>query len=333
VNALRPDGRTVALTPDRLFRKSILVNSKTLRRPTCAIFAVLLLTPGLASACACGCGVFGVGADTLMSDAGGGALYAEYDGLDQSRNWSGASRADAALNEDKKIRTDFYTLGARWQVKRDLALSVEVPVWSRAFTTETDSGVQTFRHTALADVRLLATWTGLFHDRSLGLIGGIKLATGDHGYANFDPDTEISSGSTDLVAGAYKRGLLDRDGAFTWFAQGVWQKPLDWRAGFRPGEEINLGLGVAWRGWSLADGKVQISPVAQLKGSIRARDHGENAMPDNSGYERLVLAPGVEISSGRWSLYGDLGFPVLERVNGNQLVSPLLVKARLTRRF
>lgn len=292
-----------------------------------------VLSPTIANACACGCGVFSVGAGNLMPDGANGALFVEYDFMNQSRNWSSGSSAPADDNSDKKIKTDFVTLGGQYPIAKDWTLTAEIPAWNRTFTTDTGDGIDTFRHAALGDVRLMATYTGLSTDMGLGVIAGVKLPTGDHKYANFDPDTEISTGSTDILLGAYKQGALDRNGDVTYFAQGIWDKPVDWRSNYRPGEELDLAVGVGWTGWTFAGGKLSLAPVLQIKGSIRARDHGSDGHPSDSGYERAVLAPGLELQSGPWRLFADIGAPVYQRVNGNQLTAPLLFKTMLTRRF
>src|SRR5204862_5402183 len=46
-----------------------------------------LLAPSLAHACACGCGVFGVGTLPLLPSGTGGTAFFEYDFMDQNRNW------------------------------------------------------------------------------------------------------------------------------------------------------------------------------------------------------------------------------------------------------
>ena len=305
----------------------------TLVAATSLAALAMCLTPDLAHACACGCGVFSVGAGNLMPDDASGSVFVEYDFMKQSRNWAGGSSAPAENNADKRIRTDFITLGGQYRIARNWTVTAEAPVWDRAFTTDTGDGVQTFRHSALGDVRLTATYTGLSQDMSLGLIAGVKLPTGDHRYANFDPDTEISTGSTDILLGAYKQGSLNQDGDLKYFAQAVWDKPLDWKSNYRPGEELNFAIGFSWAGWTIAGGKATLAPVVQLIGSVRARDHGSDGHPDDSGYERAVLAPGLELQSGPWRLFADIGAPVYQRVNGNQLVAPVLFKTMLTRRF
>jgi len=297
------------------------------------VTATVSLAPNAALACACGCGVFSVGAGNLMPDGTSGTLFVEYDFMDQSRNWSSGSSAPADNNADKKIRTDFLTVGGQYRIARDWTVTAQVPFWNRSFTTDTGDGIATFNHAALGDVRLTTTYTGLSKDMSLGLIAGVKLPTGDHSYANFDPDTEISAGSTDVLLGAYKQGTLNRDGTTSWFVQGLWDKPVAWRSNYRPGEELDVAAGVSWTGWSLAGGKASLAPVMQVIASVRARDHGSDGVPGDSGYERAVLAPGLELQSGPWRVFADVGIPVYQRVNGNQLTAPVLFKAMLSRSF
>ena len=46
----------------------------------------------------------------------------------------------------------------------------------------------------------------------------------------------------------------------------------------------------------------------------------------NSGYDRMLLSPGVEVAFNRWKLYGDVELPIYQRMNGNQLVAQQLFK-------
>ncbi len=309
-----------------------MLNNRILRAALIAASALSLL-PSLAQACACGCGVFSVGAGTLMADDARGSVFVEYDFMNQNKNWSGTSSALAAGNADKKIRTDFFTLGGQYRLNMDWSVSAEIPVWNRAFATDDGTGVSTFTHSALGDVRLKATWTGLSKDMGTGLIVGVKLPTGDHAYANFDPDTEISSGSTDLILGAYRQGALNRDNTVRYFVQAQLEQPVSSLSSYKPGQEIDASIGASWAGWTLAGGQITAAPVIQIIGSIRAHDSGGQANPGDSGYERLVLSPGVEFQAGDWRLFADIGAPVYQRVNGQQLTAPLLFKTMITRRF
>ena len=175
------------------------------------------LLPTSSLACACGCNVFDVGTASMLPTDTGVTTFLEYDFMDQTDNRSGTSSAPAANNADKEIRTNFFTAGAQYQITRSWGVMAEVPVWNRTFRTENDAGtgVDTFTHTALGDVRLMGVYTGLSGDLSTGLQLGVKLPTGDWRYGGFDRDTEIGAGSTDILIGGYHRGALTKEQALT----------------------------------------------------------------------------------------------------------------------
>ena len=282
---------------------------------------VLCVTAQPALACACGCGVFEVGAGSMLPTGQAANIFVRYDFLDQSRNWSGSSRAPASANDDKRITTDFIALGGQIRIDENWTAMVEVPIWNRLFKTETDSGTQTFRHAALGDIRLMASYTGLSDaTTSTGFIVGVKLATGDAGYPHFDPDVSIGSGSTDALLGAYHMGPLSDDGLFVWYGKVLWGKPLETRADYKPGSEVDAALGMFYGGFAV--GSVQITPMLQAVFASRIHDSGAAADPPNTGYTRLLLSPAVEVTWEKWSIYGDVQFAVYQYVNGNQLVAP-----------
>ena len=74
----------------------------------------MLAAPSVGWACACGCGVFDVGTSSMFPEGPGGMAFVEYDYQDQNRNWSGDSKAAAANNDDKEIRTHFVTAGLQY---------------------------------------------------------------------------------------------------------------------------------------------------------------------------------------------------------------------------
>ena len=61
------------------------------------------------------------------------------------------------------------------------------------------------------------------------------------------------------------------------------------------------------------------------------RDRGPAADPDNSGYDRLLAAPALELAVGNWRLYGDVALPVYQHVNENPLVAASRFKRGLSR--
>lgn len=298
-----------------------------------AVLVLLGLSQPHSLACACGCGVFDVGNPVMFPTNSGGTAYLEYDYMDQNKNWSGKSSAPAANNDDKEIRTNFWTAGVQYMFNRKWGVMAEVPYWQRHFeTTDEDSGdIVSFNHSAIGDIRLRAIYTGFSPDMSTGVTFGLKLANGDHTYAGFDPDTSIGTGSTDLLLGAFKSGALTVNNQWDWFVNGQVDLPFEHISGYRPGSEADGIGGIGYSGWNV--GKTKISPLLQLIGSYRVRDGGANADPSNSGYERILVAPGISVRSGSYNLYADVGLPIYQNVNGNQVTASTLVKVNISRDF
>lgn len=293
-------------------------------RSSAALAALALVAaPSAAQACACGCAIFDVGTSSLLPNGPGATLFLEYDFLNQTTNWSGGSAAPGAGNDDKKIRSDFMLLGAQYMIDNDWGVMAEIPVTHRGFLTADSGTKEEFDHTALGDVRLMVNWSGLSSDMSTGITLGVKLPTGDSTYANFDPDVEIGSGSTDLLLGAYHSGDIT-DGKWGYYGQAMWQHVLATRHGYTPGDELNGAAGVSYEGWMV--GTTQIAPVFQAIVSFRGRDGGKIGDPSATGYTRLLLSPGLKADFGTWHLYGDVEVPVAQTVNGDQLVAPVAVK-------
>jgi hypothetical protein len=287
---------------------------------TLAVFAA----PSAALACACGCAVFDVGTSTLLPSGPGTTLFAEYDFLDQTKNWSGTHKAPAANNDDKHIRSNFTLAGAQVMFNEDWGVMAEIPYTDRLFTTADSGTPETFNHGAIGDIRVMGVYSGFSKDMSTGLIFGLKLPTGDHSYANFDHDVEIGSGSTDVLLGGYTSGALDAAQTYTWFAQAVWQHHIATQDHYTPGYEANGAVGVSYNSWKLAE-NVELAPVVQVLASLRGRDGGVGD-PANTGYQRVLVSPGLSLSIDQWKLYADVEVPVCQHVNGNQLIAPYALK-------
>jgi len=294
--------------------------STFVKRLALIIAAVVSLQPR-AHACACGCNVFTVGARWTMPTGSGFSAYLQYNYMDQSRNWGGWSSASPDANSDLEIRTHFYTLGAQFMVDRDWGIMAEAPVWNRFFkTTDDDGNIVSATHTSFGDVRLMGVYTGLSEDMSTGIQLGVKLPTGPFSESLLDRDTQIGTGTTDLLVGGYRMGQA---GAWGWYAQVMWQHPFNSRDGYKPGDSFDASVGLHFDGLL---GRLPLMPVVQVAGSFRGIDSGENADPDNTGYDRVYIAPGLQVLlSGRVSLYADVRIPVVTHVRGTQLVAPALV--------
>jgi len=304
------------------------------------------LTPGLVLACACGCGVFDVGTAAMILTHPGGMLYLEDDYQDQSQNWVGSHAAPAANNTDKEIETHFGGVGLDYNFNRDWGLSVKVPYWFRTFRTDIGTpdapDIETYRHSALGDVRVLGTYTGFSPDMSTGISAGLKLPTGDWTYPNFDRDTSIGTGTTDLLLGGYHLGTIIAAHHLQWFIEGLFTRAFDSREGYRPGNETDVAAGLLYGGMRLTN-DAELTALLQVIGSDRLHDSGVNADPPNSGYQRVLLSPGLEADLGKWKLYADAEFRIYHYANAapsvategtqGQLVAPVLLKIMVAYSF
>ncbi len=296
------------------------------------LLLIILLVPKMALACACGCGVFDVQTGMMLPTGEGGTVWAEYDFMNQNVNWSRTSSSGAENNDDKVLRSQFFVLGGQYMFNRDWGVTATVPYTDRYFsTTDDDGNIAGFRHDNFGDVRVGGIYSGFSPDMSTGVTFGMKLPTGDYSYANFDRDSAIGSGSTDLLLGAYHMGRITADNIWGWFVNGQIDQPFLITAGYRPGTEVDAAGGVYYEKWSIAG--IKITPIAQILGSYRLSDRGPAANPDNSGYKRVLLSPGVEVAVKAWRLDTFVSLPIYQDVTGNQLTAPVFFKVALSRNF
>lgn len=307
----------------------------------------VLAAPGMAHACACGCGVFDVGGSSMLPIGQGGMAFVQYDYQDQNRNFSGYSQAPAANNGDKEIVTHFVTSGVQYMVNRSWGFQLEVPSDHREFTTTggaSGNDIVKLNWWSLGDIRLEGIYTGFFADQSAGINFGLKLPTGDYTfndpYGDVDRDSEIGTGSTDILLGGFYRGNLDKNQNWDYFGQFLLDVPTLTQAGYRPGIELDSDLGIDYKGFTL--GRARISPLGQVIISERSCDTGSNAAGGanddpgsgvNSGYQRVMLSPGFEIHIHPVKIYADAEFPVLQHFTGNQLAAPVLFKVNMSYMF
>ncbi len=287
-----------------------------------ALVLLLGLAPVATLACGCGCGLFDVGTASMFPQHSGAMPFIEYDYIDQNKNWSGTSQAPPENNDDKHIRTSFMNAGLQYQFNRSWGASVEIPYWDRYFkTVDEDSGdLVDYTHGAIGDIRIKGYYTGFSPDMSTGLTFGVKLANGETDYPGFDPDTSIGSGSTDLLLGGYHQGNLSSDGQWRYFLQAQWDEPVSHKSNFRPGDEVVATAGAYYEGWQVSQA-VKIAPVLQINGTYRGHDGGPDGHPEDSGYTRLLVNPGVQLDVSKMSVFVDVGLPLITNVSGNQLVS------------
>jgi hypothetical protein len=315
------------------------ISSPIQRAVATAALLTAALVPSAALACACGCGVFDVGTASMLPSGPGGMIFQNYDYQDQNRNWSGTGPAGASENGDKDIRTNFYTTGVQYMFSGTWGVQVEVPYDNRSFTTTggaSGNDIVSLDWSTLGDIRVEGIYTGFSADLSSGLTFGLKLPTGSYtredAYGDIDRDSELGTGSTDILLGGFHRQDLAAGGAWTWFAQGLLDVPVLTQVQYRPGVELDTAAGIYYNHWRIDSAR--ISPLAQIIASERTRDTGANsANPVASGYQRVLLSPGIEIDVHPFKFYADVEFPVFEHFRGDQLVAPELVKASVSYMF
>lgn len=288
----------------------------------------------------------------VQSDSGLSAWFG-IDHMDQNRNFEHGAPAPAADNSDKRIATDFYTFGLDYMVSRKWTIGADLPLIQRRFTTTAAAGangpaiIETLPLTDLGDAEIQLLYTGFSADMSTGLGFAVKLPTGRdsspldrYGNRPYDRDTLPGSGSTDLKLSGYHLGTIA--GRLGWFAQAQYRFAVTTRGGYRPGNEADGALGLTYAldaGHGLA-----VQPSLQLLGSLRGHDTGSAADPLNSGYRRLLIAPGIGARLTRkLSIYGDVEIPIAQFVEAaaspaiegttGQLVAPVLFKLQLNYGF
>ncbi len=316
-----------------------------------------MLAPTAASACACGCGVFDVGAGTFMPDDTdtGFSAWFRLAYMNQNRNHEGGHTAPAGDNDDKDLKTTLYFVGGQYVINRDWSVMVELPVFDRSLTTTDDGSVfgvpgrvYTGHDTAVGDLELMAIYTGFSKDMSTGVGVGVKAPTGDWrgpigpaGGPELDRDSLPGTGSTDLIVQGYHVGSLNRSNTLGYFVQAKYQFAVASQDQYRPGNELDAAVGVTYDLGRVGP-FTKVAPVLQLLDSYRLRDSGDNADPLNSGYERVLIDPGVSVRIKHLRLDADVAIPLYEHFNaapdaavngGGQLVAGTLLKFQATYDF
>jgi hypothetical protein len=320
---------------------------------------LLGFTTTAARACACGCSVFDVGGGGLPQENDhGGRIFTEWWHSGQTQNWIGTSKAPASANLDKHLVTDWYTAGFEYMFNREWGVMARLPYVNRNLTTDTGSpgGIQTFNSHDLGDLEVMGIYTGFFADMSTGVIFGLKLPTGVYNAPGFDRDNQISTGSTDLILGGFHRGMLSGDNAWQYFSQIRYQQPFLYRSAadpqgffdgnlgvvqtYKPAYQVDGAAGIVYNNLYNVLGLDKITPLFQLIASHRDHDRGDGADPLNTGFDRLMISPGVEFTkvldeanNRVLKFYVDVEIPVYYRVNAannagteGQLISPYLLK-------
>jgi hypothetical protein len=318
---------------------------RAIRRLLLTTTFLIGLTPGLVLACACGCGVFEVGTASLFPQGSGGQVWFQYEYMDQYINFHATQPASEFYNNDKYIRTDFMEVGGQYMFNRSWGAMLEVPYWSRDYKGAYDgdnAGVHWYQNDSIGDIRIQGMYTGLSEDMSTGLLMGVKVPSGDWTYPKYDRDTEIGTGSTDLLMGVYHLGTLPtklgtvpltfKERPFNYFVQVNYDLPLWEQDQYTPGREVDGAVG-SYYDFGKIGPLSELAPMLTFLASDRTRDTGNNADPADSGYTRFIVAPGGEIKLGVIRAYADIEVPIFQNMRGYQLTAAFATKLILSYTF
>lgn len=157
--------------------------------------------------------------------------------------------------------------------------------------------------------------------QAYGINAGIKLPTGKFTMANSEGERaerslQPGTGTTDLIVGGYFRQSMPAIHS-SWFTQFIAQTALDSRSDFKPGQSIAADIGYRYH---IAE---RASLMLQLNYSIRQRDRGDEAEPEDSGSRTLTLSPGANFTmTSNVQLYAFWQERLYQYVNGVQLSAP-----------
>ncbi len=307
-----------------------------------------LLAPVNALACAsCGC-TLSPDWENLPSSVSympGLRMDLRYDYLDQDqlrRRGGTISAHDASRitnggnpqEVEKFTRNNYLTLGADYSINHDWGVNVQLPYIDRAHSTlgTASNGVtpgpgggQYDSHTAnIGDIKLIGRYQGFTPDCNFGVLFGVKLPTGSFrqtgnstdptapGAVPIDRGLQPGTGTTDLIFGTYYSDELTQN--VDYFGQAIYQKALDSRVQFKPGDGLNLNLGLRYLGFS------RIIPQLQFNFRYVLHDMGHNADTVSTGGTLMYISPGISVPVIRHvSMYGFVQVPVYQYVHGVQL--------------
>jgi len=218
-----------------------------------------------------------------------------------------------------------YAINQKWNVAFDLPLVIR----DHAHTFDYAGGsiVQQAKFNELGDTRVVGKYKfdSDDHYAGSGITFGLKLPTGAINktmtpqdptappgtpYA-LDRSSQPGSGSTDIILGAY----YHNDSANTpwgWFASGQLQSAVSTRNDYRPGNGMNLDVGVHYA-FSPA-----LTGLLQLNTQVKEHDSGFFANTTHSGGHSLNLSPGLSYAVvPKTRLYSFVQLPIVQYVNGD----------------
>jgi hypothetical protein len=321
---------------------------RTLLKSAAALVMVaitLLLSSGDVLACAsCGCTLSSDWENLQFSGATGLKMELRYDFLDQNQLRSGtktiSSAAASQITNDgdpqeveKDTTNNYLTLGINYSFNHDWGVNVQVPYIDRKHSTlGTNSdgsspadGAYDSHTKNMGDIKVVGRYQGFSTHGNFGVLYGVKLPTGSYTQtgtstdpnnpgdsAAIDRGLQPGSGTTDVILGAYYADGLNQN--WDYFTQAIYQKALNSRDDYKPGDGINLNIGLRYAGIT------GVAPQLQLNYRYVQHDVGANADQVSTGGTLLYISPGITVPiSQQLSAYGFVQVPLYQDLNGVQL--------------
>jgi hypothetical protein len=277
----------------------------------------------------------------------GARLDLRYESITQDQPRTGSR--NIAFGEIRRHHDEVFTRNRNWvgtfdyAFNADWGLSASMPLVDREHlhihNHQGQALPEAWDFRAAGDLRLLAryrAWSSESRDPpatgAAGIQFGLKLPTGRIDVRNAEGELaerslQPGTGTTDALLGAYvTQSLPLKD--LSWFAQGMLQLPLNAREGYRPGRRVTLDAGLRY------DATERWSLLLQVNTLLRARDSGVEAEPQDTGGKSVWIAPGTSYAATKdLRLYGFLQLPLLQYVNGVQIIATKAVVLGINARF
>lgn len=309
--------------------------------PSLALAA--LLAPTSAWACAsCGC--------TLSSDwqnptEPGFRLDVRYDYVSQSQLRSGTNtispQAASTLSNsgnqqevEKYTVNNYYTVALGYTFSSEWRADVQLPFVARRHSTlgtasdgvtaGAGGGQYDSDFSALGDVKVIGSYQGFSPQHNFGIQLGLKLPTGKFNLTGTSTDAatpgpvavdralQPGSGTTDLIFGFYFVDALNKN--WDYYTNDFYQSALNSRDAYRPGDGLNLNVGLRYMGLS------HVMPELQANARYVQIDSGANADTISTGGSLVYLSPGAVVPvSDLAAVYAFLQVPIFQNFQGVQL--------------
>lgn len=310
-------------------------------------FLASLVNTNQAFACAaCGCTLSSDWENLSFSSSAGFKLDIRYDYLHQNQLRSGMktispSAASKVINDgepqevERFTKNNYLTLGLDYSPNIDWGVNIQLPYIDRSHSTlgtasdgvtPGDDGEQYDSKTSnIGDIKVIGRFQGFNEQHNFGILFGLKLPTGSYkevgtstdvnapGDIIIDKGLQPGTGSTDVIVGAYYSEMLNKN--WDYFSQAIYQTALDTKDDYKPGNGLNVNLGIRYLGFS------EVTPQLQLNARNVKHDTGENADTISTGGTLIYLSPGISVPiSDQASINGYVQLPIYQNIRGVQLL-------------